>query len=87
MPELGRGGGEVIWAMPERNRFFLWEVVPKDDMIYHDDRYNGDDEDDIRKIAWVRFSATTICHQILPNSDGWQSDGNQQTTNKNQLFP
>ena len=20
--------GEVIWAMPERNRFFLWEVFP-----------------------------------------------------------
>ena len=25
--EEGRGG-EVIWAMPERNRFFLWEVFP-----------------------------------------------------------
>ena len=30
LPELGGGGGgEVIWAMPERNRFFLWEVFPK----------------------------------------------------------
>ena len=29
LPELGGGGGgEVIWAMPERNRFFLWEVFP-----------------------------------------------------------
>ena len=29
MPELGgRGGGEVIWAMPKRNRFLLWEVFP-----------------------------------------------------------
>ena len=27
LPELG-GRGEVIWAMPERNRFFLWEVFP-----------------------------------------------------------
>ena len=24
----GGGGGEVIWAMPERNRFFLAEVFP-----------------------------------------------------------
>ena len=29
LPELGGGGGEVIWEMPERNRFFLWEVFPK----------------------------------------------------------
>ena len=29
LPKLGGGGGgEVIWAMPERNRFFLWEVFP-----------------------------------------------------------
>ena len=28
LPKLGGGGGEVIWAMPERNRFFLCEVVP-----------------------------------------------------------
>ena len=27
LPELGGGGGEVIWAMPERNRFFLCEVI------------------------------------------------------------
>ena len=26
LPEVG--GGEVIWTMPERNQFFLWEVVP-----------------------------------------------------------
>ena len=25
---MGEGGGEVIWVMPERNRFFLWEVFP-----------------------------------------------------------
>ena len=29
LPELGGGGGEVILAMPERKRFFLWEVFPK----------------------------------------------------------
>ena len=28
MPELGGGGGEVIWAMPERNQFFLCDVFP-----------------------------------------------------------
>ena len=35
MPELGGGvgwGGEVIWAMPERNRFFLCEVFPLYDL-------------------------------------------------------
>ena len=43
MPELGGGGGgEIIWAMPERNRFFLWEVFPNID----DDNGHGDDDDD-----------------------------------------
>ena len=28
LPELGGGGGEVIWAMPERNWFCLAEVFP-----------------------------------------------------------
>ena len=28
LPELGGGGGEVIWAMTERNRFLLCEVFP-----------------------------------------------------------
>ena len=27
LPELG-AGGEVIWAMPERNQFFSCEVFP-----------------------------------------------------------
>ena len=26
----GRGGGEVIWAMPVRKHFFLQEGFPKD---------------------------------------------------------
>ena len=34
LPELGGGGGEVIWEMPERNRFFLWEVFPNMDCCY-----------------------------------------------------
>ena len=30
LPERrGGGGGEVIWAMPEINRFFLCDVLPK----------------------------------------------------------
>ena len=36
LPELGGGGGEVIWAMPERNRFFLWEVFPISEVIFID---------------------------------------------------
>ena len=33
LPEL-EGGGEVIWAMPERNRFFSCEVFPKEIPCY-----------------------------------------------------
>ena len=29
LPERGGGGGEVIWAMPERKHSFLKEVFPK----------------------------------------------------------
>ena len=29
LPERRGGGGEVIWAMPERNPFFSCEVFPK----------------------------------------------------------
>ena len=36
LPELGGGGGgEVIWAMPERNQFFLWEVFPYSNELVH----------------------------------------------------
>ena len=29
LPEMGEGGGEVIWAMPERKHSFFKEVFPK----------------------------------------------------------